>query len=101
MVRISVEHNGGSVAVSPEQTLEVVLPERGGTGYRWELEPLPAGVKLVSDRVEPGALPGAPGHRVFTLCASLTTDTHVRARLRRSWEPVELTADRFSIRLVR
>ncbi|MEV6525299.1 protease inhibitor I42 family protein [Longispora sp. NPDC051575] len=100
-MRIGAEHNGGSVAVSPGQTLELVLPERGGTGYRWELEPLPAGVSLVADRVESGVLPGAQGQRVFTLCASLTEDTHVRARLRRSWEPAELTADRFSIRLVR
>lgn len=100
VLRVDASGNGGSVTVSSTDNVEVVLPEQAGTGYRWELEPLPDGVTLIEDRVEPGMLPGAGGLRIFTLATELADEARVRAKLRRGWEPPEQAVDWFAIRLV-
>jgi predicted secreted protein len=87
--RVSEPDDGEVVTVAPGGVLEIALPENATTGYRWELDPLPAGAEMVADRVEAPATTaaGAAGLRVFAVRPG--HGGTVSARLRRSWEAAE------------
>jgi len=94
--------NGRIVRVAPGQRVEATLPQRGGTGYRWVLDPLPPGVVLVAERTDPGdtTAAGAVGRRTFTfVVGSPDVPVRVTARLRRDWEPPDAAVDSFSVEL--
>ncbi|MEN3309606.1 MAG: inhibitor of cysteine peptidase [Micromonosporaceae bacterium] len=96
--RVGVPNDGEAVTVAPGGLLEIALPENATTGYRWELDPLPAGAAVVGDRVEAPdtRAAGAAGLRVFAIRPG--HGGTVSARLRRSWETVEPVRT-FSVRV--
>ncbi|GIJ47283.1 hypothetical protein Val02_41690 [Virgisporangium aliadipatigenens] len=94
--------NGRVVRVVPGERVEAALPQQGGTGYRWILDPLPPGVVLVGERTDPGGrdAAGATGRRTFTFAVgSPDVPVRVTARLRRDWEPPSSAVDVFSVEL--
>jgi inhibitor of cysteine peptidase len=97
--RIGPDRSGGVIAVQPGDLVEVALPQNAGTGYRWQLDPLPPGLVLIADATEPPseATPGATGVRVFTLRADRSGS--LVARLRREWEPAGEAAGTFAVRV--
>ncbi|GAA1812737.1 protease inhibitor I42 family protein [Planosporangium flavigriseum] len=96
--RVGPADDGSTVVVPRGETLEVVLPQNVSTGYRWELDP-PAGMAVVDDRVLPPAstYPGAPGDRLVVL--RVDEPGVVRAHLRRPWEPAEVAAQSYTVRV--
>lgn len=96
--RIDSTDNGSTVTVAPGETVEIELPETAGTGYRWALAELPAGVTLVEERREPGdpPVPGADGRHVFRVRVGASGT--VGARLSRPWESGD-AAREFSVRI--
>jgi len=84
--------------VAPGETVEIALPEKAGTGYRWALADLPADMTLVEERREPGdpPVPGAGGHHVFRVRVGASGT--VGARLSRAWESGD-AAREFSVRV--
>jgi predicted secreted protein len=97
-VRLRLDDSDGVVAMSPGQLLEVVLPENAGTGYQWQMEPLPDGLELLADRTAVGrAGPGAAGNRIFTV--RVTGPGVITARLGRVWEPVGSARRGFTVRV--
>jgi predicted secreted protein len=103
MVTLGPADDGRVVPVAAGQRVETVLPQSGATGYRWVLDPLPAGVELVEERTEPGGfgLVGGTGQRVFAVVVRDPAAGPVRltARLRREWEPPEAAVQSFSVNL--
>jgi predicted secreted protein len=94
--------NGRVVRVTPGQRVEAALPQHGGTGYRWVLDPLPPGVVLVGEHTDPGGsgAAGAVGRRTFTFAVgSPDVPVRVTARLRRDWESPDAAVDLFSVEL--
>lgn len=98
--RIGPDQAGEVVTVAPGQQVELVLPENAGTGYRWELDPLPEGMRMLDDRTELGSstMAGAAGHRVFTV--RVDGSGSLTARLRRRWEPAAATDKTYTVRVV-
>ena len=96
--RIGSTDNGSTVTVAPGETVEIALPEKAGTGYRWALADLPADMTLVEERREPGdpPVPGADGHHVFRVRVGASGT--VGARLSRAWESGD-AAREFSVRV--
>jgi predicted secreted protein len=96
--RVGVPDDGEAVTVAPGSVLEIALPENASTGYRWELDALPAGAEVVGDRLEApaSAAIGAAGLRVFAVRPG--HGGTVSARLRRSWETVAPVRT-FSVRI--
>jgi predicted secreted protein len=97
--RIGSEESGTVVTVARGDLIEAVLPENAGTGYEWQLDPLPAGLELVNDRNDwpASGMAGASGRRIFTL--RVKGSGTVTARLRRVWEPPEAATKTFTVRL--
>jgi predicted secreted protein len=97
-IRIGSADNGGTVTVAPGATVEIALPEKAGTGYRWVLGDLPTDMTLVEERREPGdpPVPGADGQHVFRVRAGASGT--VGARLSRPWESGDATRE-FSVRV--
>jgi predicted secreted protein len=96
--RIGIADNGGTVTVAPGTTVEIALPEKAGTGYRWALADLPPDMTLLDEHREPGdpPVPGADGQHVFRVRAGASGT--VGAGLRRPWESGD-AAQEFSVRV--
>jgi predicted secreted protein len=95
--------NGGVVHAAPGQVVTIALPQPGGTGYQWALDPLPPGWELVDEHTEAGrgafgAAPGASGRRVFTVRVG-EPGGQVTARLRRAWEEPGAAVDSFAVEI--
>ena len=85
--RAGLTSDGAVVTIAPGDVLELALPENPTTGYRWALDPLPAGATLLDDRMErsdPAPDPGAGATRVFAIRVGGPAAFH--AQLRREWE---------------
>ena len=79
--------SGVERAVAVGDDVVVRLAENRTTGFRWELDDLPAGVTLVDDAFEapdPGR-PGQGGVHSFRMRATGPGQYRVAAGLRRSW----------------
>jgi len=98
---IGLDDNGAVVHAAPGTVVTIRLPQRSGTGYRWSLEPLPAGAELLAESSEGsprfGAAPGAARERIFTV--RVDQPVVLRARLRREWEPADAAIDSFAVQI--
>jgi len=99
LIRLRLEDSDGVVAMTPGQLLEAVLPENAGTGYQWQVGPLPAGLELLADRTAVGRdAAGAAGTRIFTV--RVTGPGVFTARLGRVWEPAGSARRTFTVKVV-
>ncbi|HEU5110279.1 MAG TPA: protease inhibitor I42 family protein [Micromonosporaceae bacterium] len=100
MIRLRLEDSDGVVTASPGELLEAVLPENAGTGYQWQVEPLPDGLELLGDRtaVARGDAAGAAGNRIFTV--RVNGPGVFTARLSRAWEPAASARQTFTVKVV-
>jgi predicted secreted protein len=98
-IRIGPDESGTVVTVARGDLIDIVLPENAGTGYEWQLDPLPAGLELVNDRNEwpASGMAGASGRRTFTVRAK--DSGALSARLRRVWEAPERASQTFTVQL--
>jgi predicted secreted protein len=98
---VGPDDNGRVVTATPGGEIVLALPQVPGSGYRWALDPLPAGAELVDERSEArggfGAAPGAGNRRVFTV--RVGQPVVLRARLRRPWEPPDAAVEEFEVRV--
>jgi len=86
-VELTEADSGVERAVAVGDDVVVRLAENRTTGFRWELDDLPAGVTLVDDAFEapdPGR-PGQGGVHSFRMRATGPGQYRVAAGLRRSW----------------
>ena len=93
--------NGSEVPLADGETLEVRLPESGGTGYQWSVVGLDSTVELLGDDFVLPELnqPGARGTHRFTFVAHGSSGGRVMLELRRSWEQSADPEDRFELRV--
>lgn len=70
------------------EPIEVRIPARPSSGYRWECGPLPEGIRRLFDRYAPDlpARPGRGGVPTFLLAADRAGQFTVHLRYRRPWE---------------
>jgi len=76
--------NGSAVRVRRGQTVEIDLPERPTTGFRWQVVTTPACCVVREDSFAgpaPGAPPGAPGVHSWRLEATRAGDGPFEVRL--------------------
>jgi inhibitor of cysteine peptidase len=102
-VTLTQEQNGKSGAFSNGATLAVRLPSNGTTGYTWEVDQLPAMLRLVEEEYEaPATTPGLAGEGgVQTLTFRTTKSGEGRLRLvyRQPWDKTATPAETFTYSL--
>jgi predicted secreted protein len=101
VARFEIARDGDEARVLPGDEVVVRLPENSGTGYRWDITKLPAGVEVVFSELHRtgGDAPGAGGQRVITLRATQPVDGPVRFTLARSWETEQAPLAEFTFSL--
>jgi inhibitor of cysteine peptidase len=99
VIRLDEQHNGTRIAAHVGDSLELVLPENATTGFQWEV--VDAGEALAvntSELVPPNAQhAGATGTRHVVVEAVRPGSSTLSLRLRRSWEPVDKSADTYAV----
>ena len=101
MRRLTSADNGTTIAVGPGETVEIRLPQLGGTGYLWSIASS-SNVVVVDDWVELGDEPQPPGDaatRVFRVQHSGSGRGHLRLVRSRPWESTGHGDDQFEIDL--
>jgi inhibitor of cysteine peptidase len=84
---LTSEDAGGRRSVSVGERIEVRLPERPTTGYRWQADVDASALRQVDDRYEGEAAPrGAAGVRSLTFEALRPGRARLRLASRRAWE---------------
>lgn len=89
--------NGRSVDADAGDRLVIALPETVGTGYRWSVEGLPPGTRVLEDRYdhEEGTPLGTASLHVLVL--EVGGEGAVRLRLSRSWKPDKDIVERWQL----
>ena len=85
---------GDTLRLEVGDTLEIRLPQRASTGYRWIIESAPTGLAAVEPEAASGAsdkpfdrpLPGRTTVSTHLFTATDTGDGTLRFALRRPWE---------------
>ena len=88
MRRLTSADNGTTITAGPGETIEIRLPQIGGTGYLWSIASS-SNVVVVGDHVVMGEEPQPPGDaatRVFRVQRSRPGRGHLRLVRSRPWE---------------
>lgn len=86
--RLTLDRSGQSVALTPGDTVTLVLPQSAGTSFLWHLDPS-ATVEVVSDRVITGEpVPGAEAAREIRLRPLREGRHEITLWRHRPWESV-------------
>jgi len=95
--------DGASIALTPGESVTVILPENASTGYVWAVaEADPALVSVGAPRAAYAAPPGmvgGPGTASFTLIARAPGATTVALKRWRPWEGEAGVVQRWQVRL--
>ena len=95
---LSSEHNGKTVRAAVGDGLVLQLSERPTTGYRWQFEDMPDGLKVLGDDFAlAGSAPGAGGQRSLRLNAAEAGRYVLAASLRRGGEAGSEPKARFAV----
>jgi inhibitor of cysteine peptidase len=90
LIDVSDPDDGGSVQMSPGDTLRVRLHATPGTGYSWTVGKVDAAALAESAPRKfvppPQQIPGAEGHDVFEFRAARSGRTSLELRYLRPWE---------------
>lgn len=105
--RVKRGHEGSTLNARPGDEIVVELDEIPSSGYSWELQDSPEGLRLIQSsfeaphqirsRSEPTF--GARGTRLVVLRAEEPGNTSVKLVMRHPWEPNQAPVDTFSINL--
>ncbi len=101
MRRLTPADHGSRIALEPGETIEIRLPQLGGTGYLWSVASS-SSVVVVEDRVEMGEGPQPPGAaavRVLAIQRSGPGPGHLRLVRSRPWESAQQGDSQFEITL--
>ena len=101
-ITVTKEQAGGEVSLKAGEILQIELPSRGGTGYRWFAEATGAPfLKLISEtaRQVGESRPGSPVMQVWRFKAEKSGATEIKMAYYRSWEGVGKALDHFRIKL--
>jgi inhibitor of cysteine peptidase len=86
-MELTREDAGGRRSVRVGERIEVRLPERPTTGYRWQPDVDPSVLRQVDDRFDGEAAPrGAGGVRTLAFEALRPGPARLRLASRRAWE---------------
>ena len=81
---------------------ELVIEQHATSGYRWQVEAMPAGVRQEGeDRASgPAGAPGSPERRAMRFVADQPGDYEIVLALKRAWEsePIERKTIRAHVR---
>ncbi len=89
---------GSEHPVRVGERIEITLPERPTTGYRWHVDALPPELQQTDDRYDGADEPrGAGGNRILGFEAVRPGVVTLQLQQRRSWE--QDATDRFSVQL--
>lgn len=101
MHRLTSADNGTTITVGPGETIEIRLPQLGGTGYLWSIASS-SNVVVVDDHVEMGEEPQPPGDaatRVLRVQHARPGRGHLRLVRSRPWETAGDSDAQFEIDL--
>jgi inhibitor of cysteine peptidase len=100
-VQLTERDDGRTIETRVGEALELRLPERATTGYRWSFERLdPSAVSVQEQQTSrPSSRPGAPGEAAWTLTPEKTGEWPVVLKLWRPWEGDASVRKRFEITL--
>ncbi len=95
---LTMDANGSTVQVEPNQTFRILLPENPSTGYQWQLS-IPSGLRLLDQGfVEPAdPMPGAGGFHYWDITANGSGEQTISGVYKRPWEPTYGNETRFDL----
>jgi len=101
-ITVTKEQAGGKVSMKAGEILQIELPSRGGTGYRWFAEATGAPfLKLISETArqvgEPR--PGSPVMQVWRFKAEQPGACEINLAYYRPWEGVGKAVDHFYLKI--
>lgn len=100
-IDITGHDTGREIEMHPGDVLSLQLPENPTSSYRWFLtEPLPDFLEELVDTFTTGEQDiGGAGHRDMQITARAPGEYKLDLRLRHEWEPPDLDAQVFTVRV--
>ncbi len=96
-VRLGPEDAGRAVEVRAGDQLVIALPETASSGYRWSVEEMPPGARVIEDRYERADKAPIGSASLHVMVIEGATAGTLRLQLSRPWQAEEGVVERFEL----